>query len=246
MTSESRTIAGPHSDAEKGVRRAGWDKLWQVADNYNWSGGQVLPTEGAKIGVYSPLAYREIVSDLAKVADGREKLEDWVAAYGMLEWGSERDWPESNSDIGPESRVELLAFAEHVRECVQAIIEFHGNPTQSNARRVSGLIQPGLVGIHPILILGGSDDSGWRTDFAWRLPTLKDVIMLHLADFANEENAQVRICDECGSFFTVTHGKQRFCPPMKGATWSDRQNTRESRCALRSRKRRHRAIGKSK
>ena len=202
-----------------------------------------MPAEDAKVGVYSPLAYLGIVTDLAKVADGKERLEDWVLAYGMLEWGSVRDLQTTRSEVKPESRADFLQFANVVREGVEAIVEFRKNSTQVNARRVSRLIQPGLVGIHPRLVSSGSGDSGWRIKFAWRLPTLKEVIQLHLADWATQEYAKVRTCAECGSFFAVTHGKQRFCPPVKGATWGDRQSTRESRCALRSRKRRHRALG---
>jgi len=214
---------------------------WQIADEYMWTADGVAPTHESPIRLYSPLAYIEIATDLARVAAGEERLEEWVNAYGMLNWGSIETFTRSNSDIEPESRASFMVFADETRLCIEAIIGFKNDSTNANFTRVIELVSPHLDQIHPRLVGVSRNGSVSGVNFGWALPTLKNVIMLHLADFAVDAQANVRSCEECGSFFAVSHGKQRFCPPVKGAGWSSNQPTRESRCALRARQRRQRA-----
>ena len=213
--------------------------LWQVADEYEWRGGLVRPAENSATGVYSPLEYVEIATDLARVGNGSERIEEWVGAYGMLNWGSVSNISSRKSPTA-ESRMSLLAFADEVRNCVELIHRFQSSPNEDLARQIQQSFRQNLSQIHPMLVRKGSTTTGWSIAYAWRIPTLKDVVWLHLADFAADSDANVRACEECGSFFVATNAKQRFCPPFKGATWNERSKTRESRCALRSRQRRQR------
>ena len=106
MTRKKATIAGPHPDTKKALQRAGWDMLWHVADEYEWRGGLVSPAQNSATGVYSPLAYVEIATDLARVGNGSERIEDWVDAYGMMDWGSMRNVSSCKSATA-ESRMSL-------------------------------------------------------------------------------------------------------------------------------------------
>ena len=214
--------------------------LWHVADEYEWRGGVVSPAQNSATGVYSPLAYVEIATDLERVGNGSERIEDWVDAYGMLNWGSVSNISSRKSPPA-ESRMSLLAFADEVRNCIELIHRFQSSPNEDLARQIQQSIGRNLSQIHPMLVRKGSTTTGWNISYAWRIPTLKDVVWLHLADLATDPYANVRICEECGSFFVATSKRQKFCPPFKGAKWDERSKTRESRCALRSRQRRQRA-----
>jgi len=214
--------------------------LWQVADKYEWSGGLVRPAKNSATGVYSPLAYEEIATDLARVGNGSERIDDWVEAYGLLDWGSVSDMS-TRKPATPEARISLVDFADEVSKCIELIQKFQAAPDEDLARQIQQSVSSGLSSIHPMLVRKGSTTSGWNISFAWRIPSLRDAIWLHLADLASSPEPNIRSCEECGSFFRATNGKQRFCPAFKGVTWEERSNTRESRCALRSRQRRQRA-----
>jgi hypothetical protein len=162
--------------------------------------------------------------------DGRlqqQHLDGVLDSLPVPRAGTVRAWRDALPEGAPDISQDLTTPAprEANRPRRVRVTREVGETSVTCARRlIAGLLTPNLAGVQRIY-----DATDGRPRFAFE--QLIDVVYWTLADHLHTDRA-MRACDECGTTFFVTDGRQRFCPPDPGK--------RESRCAFRFHKREQR------